>query len=134
MKVKDNIVKGFYKTAFKAKKASPEICLVSGIVGLGVATVMLCKTTTKADDILEEHKKNIEKVHECKNLADKHELTQEYTEQDYRKDLARTYFQMSVKMAKRYAPAAGLWLLSMGLVVSSHKILRKRNLALAPVS
>ena len=62
MKVTDVISgakRSLIKAGFKVKKHSPEILVVVGVAGVVTSTVMACKATTKAGDILEEHQKDI---------------------------------------------------------------------------
>ena len=55
----------------------------------------------------------------------------EYTKDDGKKDLAIVYVQTTVKFVKLYAPAVILGSLSIACLLTSHNILRKRNVALA---
>ena len=50
------------KVGLQLKKHSPEICMVAGIAGGIVSTVLACKATTKVDEILEPAKKTIDIV------------------------------------------------------------------------
>lgn len=116
------------KVIFGAKKHSPEILMVGGIIGVVTSAVMACKATTKINDILEETKKTIDTIHEVSNdekLADK------YSENDAKKDLTITYVQTGIKLAKLYGPSIILGTLSISSIVASNNILRKRNVALA---
>lgn len=116
------------KISFKLKKHSPEILIVAGVVGTVVSTVMACKATTKAGDILDEAKEDINKVHECSSNED---LIEEYTPEDTKKDLTLIYVQTGIKFAKLYAPSVALGVISLGSIIASNNILRKRNVALA---
>ncbi len=118
----------FNKMGFKLKKHSPEILVVAGVVGTVVSAVMACKATTKVSDILDKTKEDIDSIHDC--VANK-SLSEEYTPEDAKKDLAIVYVQTGVKLAKLYAPAVALGALSLGSIVASNNILRKRNVALA---
>ena len=108
------------------KKHSPEIFMVVGIAGTVASTVMACKATTKVSKILEEKNNTVEKIHEC--LEDK---DIQYTEEDCKKDLTIVYAQTGVKLLKLYAPAIALGTLSIASIVTGHRILHKRNIALA---
>ena len=46
----------FNKVGFQLKKHSPEILVVTGVVGTVVSAVMACKATTKINFVLEETK------------------------------------------------------------------------------
>ena len=113
-------------TQYQVKKHSPEILMVAGIAGTIVGTVLACKATTKVSEIIEEKNKNVEDVHIC--LEDN---TKEYTEEDSKKDLTIIYAQTGVKLFKLYAPAIGVMALSFASIIAGHKVLKKRNIAIA---
>lgn len=113
-------------TQYQIKKHSPEILMVAGIAGTIVGTVLACKATTKVSEIIEEKNKNVEDVHTC--LEDN---TKEYTEEDSKKDLTIIYAQTGVKLFKLYAPAIGVMALSFASIIAGHKVLKKRNIAIA---
>lgn len=113
-------------TQYQVKKHSPEILMVAGIAGTIVGTVLACKATTKVSEIIEEKNKNVEDVHIC--LEDN---TKEYTEEDSKKDLTIIYAQTGVKLFKLYAPAIGVMTLSFASIIAGHKVLKKRNIAIA---
>ena len=116
----------------KLKKHSPEIMLAAGIGGVVVSGVMACKATLKVNDVLDEKQDNIEKINEVLENPEKYGKTPEdYTEEDAKKDLAVNSIQTGVKLAKLYAPAVILGTASIGCIVGSHRILTKRNVALA---
>ena len=113
-------------TQYQVKKHSPEILMVAGIAGTIVGTVLACKATTKVSEIIEEKNKNIEDVHTCLE-----EKPDEYTEEDSKKDLTIIYAQTGVKLFKLYAPAIGVMALSFASIIAGHKVLKKRNVAIA---
>lgn len=113
-------------TQYQVKKHSPEILMVAGIAGTIVGTVLACKATTKVSEIIEEKNKNVEDVHTY--LEDN---TKEYTEEDSKKDLTIIYAQTGVKLFKLYAPAIGVMALSFASIIAGHKVLKKRNIAIA---
>ena len=131
MKVKEIINSVSYnahRIGFKIKKASPEIMVVAGVVGVVTSTVMACKATTKVNDILEETRKQVDDVH---NVLDSDVVSaDEYTNDDAKKDLAIIYTQTGVKFIKLYAPSVIVGALSITGILASHKILKKRNVAL----
>ena len=113
-------------TQYQVKKHSPEILMVAGIAGTIVGTVLACKATTKVSEIIEEKNKNVDDVHTY--LEDN---TKEYTEEDSKKDLTIIYAQTGVKLFKLYAPAIGVMALSFASIIAGHKVLKKRNIAIA---
>ncbi len=123
------VTRGFNKVGFAFKKHSPEIMVVAGVVGVVAGAVMACKATTKLQGVLEETKEQVDAVH--KVLEDKDISEERYSEEDGKKDLAIIYVQTGLKLAKLYAPAVGIGVLSIASILTGHNILRKRNLALA---
>lgn len=117
------------KIGFKLKKHSPEILMVAGVVGTVASAVIACKATTKINDILENSKKDIDTIHY--SVEHSEELQEEYTIEDSKKDLAIVYVQTGVKLVKLYAPSVILGTLSITSILNSHRILKKRNIALA---
>lgn len=118
------------KIGFKVRKHSPEVLVVSGIVGVVASTVMACKATTKASGIMKETKQNLDMIHDCAADEGLRE-SGKYTEEDKRRDLTIQYVQTGVKLAKVYGPAIVLGALSITSILASNNILRKRNVALA---
>lgn len=125
-----SVTRKVHKVGFKFKKHSPEILVVAGVVGTVTSAVMACKATLKVNEVLEEPKKDIAKIHE----AHEHGATAAgipYSEEDHKKDLTIAYIQTGVKVAKLYAPAVVVGGLSIAAILGGHNILRKRNIALA---
>lgn len=122
--------RAFNKIGFKLQKRSPELLVVTGIVGVVVSTVMACKATTKASEIAEETKATLDEIHEAAETG-MTKTGNEYTPEDNKKDLTIAYVQMGVKYVKLYAPAVVMGAASIVCIFTSHRILKKRNLALA---
>ena len=68
---KDEIIEKVSRTAYKyghkLKKASPTIMIVGAAIGGVTATVLACKATIKAQDILAEHSAAVESIHAAKD-------------------------------------------------------------------
>ena len=116
------------KASFQLKNHSPEIMLVAGTVGVVASAVMACKATLKVNDILDEAKENLDKIHE---VADDPKLSDRYSEEDKKKDIAIVYTRTGLNFAKVYGPAVVLGVASLVCIIGSNRILQKRNLALA---
>ena len=129
--MKNNIItKNINKFGLKIKQHGPEILIVSGIIGVAASTVLACKATIKAKEVLDEAKENINKIHEC--ASNEHiKCSGEYTEEDMKKDLTTVYVQTGVKLIRNYAPAVILGTLSLSAIITSNNILRQRNVTLA---
>lgn len=119
----------FNKVAFQTKKHSPEILLGFGIVGAVGSAVMACKATLKVNDILDETKETVEKIHGV--LENENVSEEDYSEEDSKKDLAVVYAQTGWKFVKLYAPSVIMGALSITSILASNNIMRKRNLAIA---
>jgi hypothetical protein len=125
-----NVTRSLNKFGLLAKKHSPEILLVTGIAsGIG-ATVLACKATLKVNEVKEKTQKNILKINEATE-AGITEAGEPYNEEDHKKDLTLVYVQTGFELAKLYAPAVGLGVLSVTSILAGHNIMRKRNVALA---
>ena len=118
----------FHKAGFQLKKHSPEILVVTGVIGVVTSAVLACKATRKLDSVLEESKEQIDKI---KDYIEEEGYSEEYTEKDASKDLTITYTQSALKIAKLYGPSVILGAVSIGAIFGGHNILRKRNVALA---
>lgn len=121
------------------KKHSPEILLAAGVVGVVTSAVMACKATTKLDAVLENAKFEIEAVHAAKERGEVtftdgetgELITEEYTEQDHKKDLAVVYLRSGMAFGKLYGPSILLGATSIACILASNNIIHKRNVALA---
>lgn len=117
------------KTKLGIKKHSPEILVAAGI-GTGiVATIVACKQTIKANDIVAEARKSLQNIEDVKELAANNEV--EYTEENEQEDRKTIGMQVTVGMVKTYALPVGLGVLSITCILAGHHILKKRNVALA---
>lgn len=131
LEIMSKATRSFNRFGLKMKKYSPEILVGAGIVGVVTSAVMACKATTKLDEVLEEPKEKIEKIHELMENPDMIPEGKEYTEEDGKKDLTIMYVQTGVKLVKLYAPSVLFGALSIGMIIGGHRILRGRNVALA---
>lgn len=132
MNIKEVIVKGFNKVVFETKKHSPEIFMGVGCVGMVGAAVLACHATTKIGTVKEQLKKDLDDIKEGRQLDEDGSLPDgtTYSEEDAKKDTAIVVFHAGVEYAKLYAPAVILGALSLASIVTSHRIMAKRNAAL----
>ena len=126
--LKDKLVRSFHKCEFAVKKHSPEILAAVGVVGVVTGAVMACKATTKLSEVLEETKESIDKI---KEVEQDPKYEDRYSEEDAKKDLAIVYVQSGVKIVKLYLPALVVGGASLGCLLASNNILRKRNAAIS---
>lgn len=126
--LKEKIVRSFHKCEFKVRKHSPEILATVGVVGVVASTVMACKATTKLSEILDDTKESIDKI---KEVEQDPKYEDKYNAEDAKKDLSIVYVQSGVKIVKLYLPALAIGTASLGCLLASNNILRKRNAALS---
>ena len=127
----NNVSRTLHKDGFKIKKHSPEILVVAGVIGTVTTVVMACKATLKVNEVIDEAKENVDKIHECVEQKKKTSDGEDYTQEIANQDLAIVYAQTGWKLIKLYGPAIALGAASIGCMLASHNILRKRNVALA---
>lgn len=120
------------------KRHAPEICTYTGIVLGAVAAGLACKQTLIFVEVLEETKAKAQTVHELQALhrgdtgatyIDEDGEEQVYTPEDAKRDLVTVYSQAAIQTVKIYALPVGLGLLSVGMLLGGHHILRKENAA-----
>lgn len=129
--------RAFHKAGFQLKKHSPEILVVTGVVGTVVSAVMACKATTKLHAVLDDTKEKIDMYHKgaedgkVQSMVDGELVVVDYTEEDCSRDITIAYAQTGMNLVKLYGPAIAVGALSITGILAGHNILRKRNFALA---
>lgn len=126
--MKEKMIRMYNNSKNVVQKHSPEILAGVGVVGVVASTVMACKATMKLNDILEESKETRDKIREVESNP---RYEEQYSHEDAKKDLVINYTQTAMKVAKLYAPAVILGSASLGCLLASNDILRKRNAALS---
>lgn len=108
-----------------AQKHSPTLLFIGGVAGVVATTVTACRSTLRLEEVLLEIQADKTKA------KDLHEANIEnYTDQDYKKDMAYLYVRSVVKVTKLYGPSILLGAVSIAALTGSHNILSKRNTAL----
>lgn len=126
--IMNSLTRTMGRAGLKLRKHSPEILVVTGIASLIGAGVMACKATTKFEEIMEEPKENIDKINA---FVEEKGYSDEYTEDDHKKDIAIIKVQSGLKVVKLYGPSIGLAALGTASILAGTNILKKRNVALA---
>ena len=126
--MKEKLMKTYKKVELKTIKHSPEILAGVGVVGVVGSLVLACKATTKLSDVLEESKEQLDKI---KEVAANPAYEEKYSQDDAKKDTTITYVQTAMKVTKLYAPSVILCASSLGCLLASNNILKKRNAALS---
>jgi Family of unknown function (DUF6353) len=110
------------RNTLHVQKASPEILLGVGIIGLVGSTVLACRATLKMSEVLDESKNKIDQATSLEH--------HDYSESDRSRDLTLIKYQTGIQIVKLYAPAIVVGGLSIYALTSSHNILSRRNAAL----
>jgi hypothetical protein len=104
------------------QKHSPALLFGAGAIGFVATAVLASRATLKMDEVLKEAEEN-RKTAETLDHAD-------YSEQDRKKDLSLVRVKTALKVAKLYAPAVTVGVVTLGCLTGSHLILSRRNVAL----
>jgi len=110
------------KSLFLSENA-PKILFGTGVVSMIGSTVLACHATLKVEELLDQGKNDMEKIHAAEAIV-------EYTEEDARKDTLIVYSRTALRITKQYAPAIILGGIGIACLTQSHHILMERNFAL----
>ncbi len=121
--IKNKITSKIGRQILVAQKNSPGVMFVTGAVGVLATVVLAARATLKLEEVL---KKIEEDTETAKTLE--HE---DYSETDRKKDLALVKIKGAIEVAKLYAPAVALGVISVGAMTGSHVILSRRNAGLS---
>lgn len=114
------------RIAHTAKHKSPAILVAGGIAGMTVATVIACKKTLYLDEIVNEGKETLDRIHAGRAEFDE----EKYTDKMYKADLVKCKARCALNIVKLYSVPALIGGLSVASILWGHKILTKRNAAL----
>lgn len=103
-----------------AQKHSPKMLFVAGTVGVIGATVLACRATLKLDEVVHEYETRQSTITEDDSLVEGQEA----------KMLGGAKVILAAQIAKLYAPAIGVGIVSIAALTGSHVVLTKRNGAL----
>ena len=104
------------------EKYSPEILLGAGIVGVVGATVLACRATLKAKEVVDDAKMIIKALEDEEIALDEGMQTAQVQ--------TMVIVDTGVNLAKLYAPAVIIGAVSIGAIVKSRNILSRRNAGL----
>lgn len=110
------------RQALVAKKNSPNLLFATGLVGSVATVVVACRATLKLEEVVEDTQSKLLQVEQLRS--------ERYSEKDRKSDTQIVKVQGVVKIAKLYAPAVGLGVLSIACLTQSHRTLTQRNVAL----
>lgn len=129
-----NIKRALSLTGLRIQKYSPEILTVVGVVSFIGTVVMACKQTTKASEILDKYREEMDDIKEVERLSEEGTLIDdagnhfEYTVEERRKDKFGVITRTTVSFAKLYSGPTFLGILSIGAFLSANEIIKKRYL------
>lgn len=110
------------RAVLQAKKNSPTVMFVAGIVGVTAAAVMASRATLKLEETLATPLDHLDDINSLEHSA--------YTAQDKAQDKVVAYGELVFGLGKLYGPAIIVGGLGIACLTGSHNILTKRNAAL----
>lgn len=114
----------------KADQNKPEIMLVAGLIGVVGATVLACRATLKAKDIIEEKNERLEEIQEnlktVESKEDGSEVSEIVVPAETKKEIRKVYLKTGLQLAKVYAPAIAVETAAFALLIKSNSVQRDR--------
>lgn len=123
--IKDKITSKVGRQILITQKHSPTLLFGVGVVGVVTTVVLACRATLKMEELIGEAEEKDKKIDAALDLE-----SEKYTEEDAKKDSILVKTQTAAKIAKIYAPAVAVGLVSIGAFTGSHIVLNRRNAAL----
>lgn len=121
------------KAALKVSEKSPELFLAVGIAGFIGSTVLACKATLKAGDVIKKHQDRLNTIEDAKVIC-KNEtgeiIDTEYTPKEESHDRILSKAILVKDFTVLYGPAVVMGITGIVCVVKSRNIMKDRNLAL----
>lgn len=124
MKIPNGVTAKFSRPMLRLRKASPQIMFAAGVVGVVGAGVLACRATLKLDETLE---KDVTRQLTIQQLTS--DGAEGYEAEKYDRHMAHAKARLLVDVAKLYAPAIGVAVVSIALLTGSHVTLNRRNAA-----
>lgn len=111
------------KVGFSLKKKRPEICLVSGIVGMVGTVILACIATRHVDEVVAQHQQEMAAAEGFAVNADDPRKAEIEAK-------AKVCVRTSWEFIKLYGPAAAMGAVSIVSLVASYKDLKKQTLVM----
>lgn len=119
---------------FLLAKHSPELCIVGGVIMFGATVVLACRATMKAEEVLDNYARAKADIEASKAASADPDIPDEvkqernlyYTEEDAKRDRMVAVKDLCLGMAKKYWPVALCGAISVGLFLTSYKIINGR--------
>lgn len=119
--IKNAVMSKTARQVLLTKKHSPKILFAAGAVGIVGTVVLACRATLKMNDVLEQHEKALVEVDAV--VSERSDVSTDTVTKAKHKLQIKT----GLDIAKLYAPAVGLGVVSIAALTGSHIILDKRN-------
>ena len=123
--LKNVITSKVARQVLNGQKHSPTILFAAGVVGVVATVVLASRATLNLDMTIQEIQDNMEKA---ESLHDRNVAS--YNDKDYAQDKVILRVRAVTTVAKLYAPAVVVGIVSIGCLTGSHVILTRRNLGL----
>ncbi len=121
------VTRFFGKVGVKIAKHSPELLVTGGIAACTVGAVLACKDTLKAEEVLDEHAKNMETIQQALECNEPGMVR--YTEEDAKKDKAKVYARTGLNFIKLYGRSASLFGIGVVMILGGFRIINRRYVA-----
>lgn len=108
----------------RTQKHAPAFLFAAGVVGFGATVYLASKATLQVGDILEENERrqaDAQDTHEVARLEDSKQADREF-----KKETAAIKLVLIKDVARLYAPAVAVGVMSVGALTGSHVILNRR--------
>lgn len=113
------------RSVLKARKHSPTILVVAGVVGFGATVVMAVKSSRKAEVVINEHKAQRAQIGD---VPKKGEVAND-VRKEKQVEVLELYYNTGFELTKVYGPTLIVGMLSAASILYGHKILHGRHVA-----
>jgi len=116
------------KTSMKLRKYSPEIMLAGGLIAGTAAIVTACIATKKAEPVVEEARRELADIQNA-IVINEDGQEESLTPKEIKKETFVVCKRLTWNLCKVYGLAAFLFLISVGLILGSHGVLKQRYIS-----
>jgi hypothetical protein len=125
MAIKNRVTSRVGRQMLVTRKHTPTMIFAVGVAGVVTTVVLASQATLKMEEVLEKAEKQKVEIDDALGME-----FNEYEEQDAKKDSVTVRVQTALQIAKLYAPAFAVGVVSIGCLTGSHVLLSRRNVAL----
>lgn len=124
--IKQVVTSNVARQVLVAQKHSPTALFVVGVGGVIGTIVLASRATLRVDEVLTETQDTVERAAEFRDRKD----DDFYTEENYKRDMVLIHTKGAIKIAKLYAPAFLLGVVSIACLAGGQIVLSRRNAGL----